>query len=270
MGEKKEQKIVVLTRLDGEDKSLILNGIKLASIFRKEMCLVYNYRKKEKTRQAEFKKVLQSYLQPVKKEIPHLTTSLLVLSKNQGELPQTLADDYEAILVVASAGCFKIYSKAVSESPVPFLFTDPSSTVQDFNKLVLPIDLRSAISDSAIWSSYFGRFNHAEITVVAANEKGKDEERQVARNVVLTRKVYQKFNISHKVYKGQKSSWRIAFEALDFAQSSDCNLFVILGSSAVTPLDYLIGLPERKIMKLAGSLPVLYINPRKDNYVLCD
>lgn len=270
MSEMKNQKIVVLTRLYQDDKSLILNGIKLASIFGKELCLVYNYRKKEKNGQPEFKKVLQNYLQPVNKEIPQLTTSILVLSKNRAELPEILADDYEAILIVAPSKAFKEYSKAVSDSPVPFLFVDSATPVPDFNKLVMPVDLRPAVSDSAVWSSYFGRFSQAEIVVVAANEKGKDEQRQVAKNVVLTRKIYKKFNISHKVYKGQKSSWRNAFEALEFAHSSGCNLFVVLGSTAVTPLDYLIGLPERKIIKLANGLPVLYINPRRDNYVLCD
>lgn len=270
MSEYKDQKIVVLTQLDDNDKSLILNGIKIASMFRKELCLVHNYPPKEKKKHTEFKTLLQNYLATVKKELPQLKTSVLVLSKKTGDLPQVLADDYEAIIVVTGTGQFKNYSKAISETPVPFLFVNPGAEVSEFNRVILPVDLRSEISDSAVWSSYFGRFNNAEMVVVAANEKGKDEQRRVAKNVVLTKKLFQKFNIGHKIYKGQKSSWRNAFEALDFAQSSDANLFVVLGSSAVTPLDYVIGLPERKIIKQANGLPILYINPRRDNYVLCD
>jgi len=270
MSEKQEQKIVVFTQLENDDKSLILNGIKLATMFRKELCLMYNYPKKEKDKHANFKAGLQNYLEPIKKELPGIKTSVLVLSKKMAELPQTLADDYEGIILVASADRFKALSKAVSETPVPFLFVKPDAAVSDFNKVVLPVDLRNETSDSAVWSSYFGRFNNAGMVVVAANEKGKDEQRRVKKNVALTKKLFQKFDISHKIYKGQKSSWRNAFEALEFAQSSGSNLFIVLGSSAVTPLDYVIGLPERKLVKMADEMPVLYINPRRDNYVLCD
>lgn len=270
MSENKAQKIAVLTQLKSSDKTLILNGIKLASMFKKELCLVYNYAPKEKSKHHEFKSILENYLQPVKREIPQLKTSVLLMSKKTLMLPVTLADDYEAIIIVANSNDFKLYSRSVTESPVPFLFVHPESDISDFNKVVIPVDLRGQISDSVVWSSYFGRFNNAEFIAVAATEKGKDEQRQVTKNVVLTKKLYEKFNLKHKIYKGEKSSWRNAFEALDFAASSGCNLFILLGSSAVTPLDYLVGLPERKIIKQANDLPVLYINPRRDNYVLCD
>ncbi|MEN8117041.1 MAG: hypothetical protein ABFS16_08690, partial [Bacteroidota bacterium] len=79
-----------------------------------------------------------------------------------------------------------------------------------------------------------------------------------------------KFNIRHKVFKGTKSSFRNSFEALELALSSNSNLLILLGSSTITPIDLLVGLPERKIIKLAGKLPVLVVNPRRDNYLLCE
>ena len=63
-----------------------------------------------------------------------------------------------------------------------------------------------------------------------------------------------KFGIDHKIFKGTKSSLRNTFEALDLAQSSNSDLLVILGSSNITPLDLLIGLPERKLIKKAKDL----------------
>jgi hypothetical protein len=44
---------------------------------------------------------------------------------------------------------------------------------------------------------------------------------------------------------------------------------VILGSSTITLLDIIIGLPEKKIITKAGNLPVLLINSKRDNYLLC-
>jgi hypothetical protein len=135
----------------------------------------------------------------------------------------------------------------VKESPVPFLFVNEKcEKYSEFKKLILPIDLRKENADSALWCSYFGRFNSSAIVVVAANDKNKDELKQVTTNVAICKKLFQKFKIEHKIFRGTKSSLQNSFEALQLAQSSESDLLVILGSSTITPLDLLIGLPEKK------------------------
>lgn len=270
MGEKKEQKIIVFTTLTPKDKNLILSGIKLASIFKKELCLVYILNRREIKTSDGIKHRLNEYTISLSNEIPALKASVLLLKENIRELPDFLADEHEAILLIADSDQFKKFSKAVTESPVPFLFVSPHAPVSSFQKIVLPIDLRKENSDSALWSSWFGRFNQSEIIAIAANEKQKDMQQQVARNVNLAKKLYLKLNIRHKLFKGRKSSLQNSFEALDFALSENADLLIILGSSVITPLDWLIGLPERKIIRNAGNLPVLLVNPRRDNYILCD
>ena len=271
MPEKKEQKIIVLLSLDSSDRILILNGVKIASIFRKELCLLYNYKKKEKKDFSNLKNELDEYAQSIKSEYPDLKVSTLLLSENVRFLPEKLSDDIEGIFIITLKSGFSKYSKAVIQSPVPFLFVDENRHhVPEFKNIILPLDFRKENSDSAMWSSYFGRFNGSEIVVVAANDKRKDEQKLVAKNVILTRKLYHEFKIMHKIYKGTDSSFRNAFESLDLAINSNADMLIILGSSTITPLDLLVGLPERKIVKKADGLPVLIINPRRDNYILCD
>lgn len=270
MDEKKIQKIIVFTTLSPKDKALIMNGIKLASVFKKELCLFYLLKNSEKKNGEVIQHQLTEYTKPLKKEIPALKTSVLLLSEPLREIPDILADDFEAILLIADSAQFKKFSKAVTESPVPFLFVNSEGNLSTFKNIVLPIDLRKENSDSSLWSSWFGRFNHSEIVAIAANEKSRDLQKLVSRNVSLTKKLFIKFNISHKMFKGRKSSLQNSFEALDFALSENADLLILLGSSVITPLDWLIGLPERKIVRNAGNLPVLLINPRRDNYILCD
>jgi len=268
MAKNQEQKIVVLTTLNGGDDVLIQHGIKIAFSFKKELCLVYNSPSKKTVGKA--REMLAAFAQNIKKELPALTVSTLFLSVKNTEFPDVLAENHEGIIIIVNALQSKKNTSALAESPIPFLFIHPESKIMDYNRLVQPLDLRKENSDGALWSSYFGRFIDAEIVVVAANDKSKEGKSNVARNVALTRKLYQKFNILHKIYKGSKSSFRNAFEAMEHALASDCNLFVMLGSSSITPLDYLIGLPERKIINKAGKLPVMVVNPRRDNYILCD
>lgn len=271
MEEVKQQKIVVLLSLLETDKNLILNGIRLATVFNKELCLCYNYSKKEKHENTRLKEKLSDYMKPIKSELSSLKISTLLISESNHKLPEKLADDFEAILLISGASEFRKYATSVSESPVPFLFVDEKENqLSEFKKVILPIDLRRENSDSVLWCSYFGRFNSSTIVVVAASDKGKDAQRQVSVNVSLSKKLFQKFKIDHKIFRGTKSSFQNSFEALDLALSSESDLLVILGSSVITPLDWLIGLPEKKIIKKAGKLPVLLINPKKDNYILCD
>lgn len=271
MSEKKDQKIIVSLSLNPSDKSLILNGITISSIFQKELCLLFNYSKKEKKEYEKFKTILDEYTIPIKNELKGIKISTLLLSESKGDLSEKLADDFEAILVIVPAKEFSIYSKSLAESPIPFLFinTDRKS-VPEYSNLILPIDLRKQSSESALWGSYFGRFNQSKLVVVAANDKSKDAQQQVTKNVVLSKKLFQKFEINHKIFKGTKSSLGNSFEALNLAHSSKSDLIILLGSSTITPLDLLLGLPEKKLINKAGDLPVLLINPRRDNYMLCD
>ncbi|HCE57418.1 MAG TPA: hypothetical protein DER09_06320 [Prolixibacteraceae bacterium] len=271
MAEVKAQKIVVFLQLNEFDKNLILNGIRIATIFKKELCLFYQLKKSEADEKEKIKALLAAYVNPVKNEIPELPVSTLILHDKLHELPDKLADDYEAILLLAGALQFPKYAKALAESPVPFLFVNESiGNISTFKKLVLPVDLRKENSDSALWSSYFGRFNGSGVVVVAASDKNKDEQKQVMLNVALAKKLFGKFKIEHKIFKGAHSSLRNTFEGFELAISSGSDLLVILGSSTITPLDWLIGLPEQKIIKRAGNLPVLVVNPQRDNYILCD
>jgi hypothetical protein len=270
MAEQKDQKIIVLIELNENDLTLIQHGIRIALFFKKELCLVYNARSKKSGKEPFSSEKISRYIQMVKDELPRTGVSSLILQVGKAALADVLAEHYEGIIIVANARLFKKYSNALTESPVPWLFVHPNSEIMAYNRLIQSVDLRKEISDSSLWCSYFGRFNKAEIVVVAANDSSKEGKLNVAKNVKLSSILYKKFNIVHKMYKGSKSSFRTAFEAMELALASDCNLFVMLGSSSITPLDYLIGLPERKIVRQAGKLPVLVINPRRDNYVLCD
>lgn len=266
---KKEQKIVVLTTMSPADRNLILNGVRLALIFRKELCLAYPVEKKRTEKIPVFKQSLHDYTLPVQREFPALKTSVLILKKAPAVIPQMLADDFEAILFVADSAQYKKYSKAVTGSPVPFLFVNDQIALSSFKKIVLPVDLRKECSDSVLWGSWFGRFNQSEITVVAANDNGSDARRQVTRNVMQAKKLFSEFRIPHKMYQGEKGSFQNSQEALAFARSGQADLFILTGSSVITPLDRLIGLPEGKIIRHT-AMPVLLVNPRRENYILCD
>ena len=81
MSESKAQKIVVFLNLEDTDKNLIINGIRIASIFKKELCLCFNAVKKSTHNTDDVKQKLAEYLVPIKNELPNLPVSTLITAE---------------------------------------------------------------------------------------------------------------------------------------------------------------------------------------------
>jgi len=270
MGRITNQKIAVDLNLLDSDKILIMNGSKLATIFRKELLLIYHKRKFREKEEKNIKQKLLDYQVKYSYEFPGLTIATASFDGSISSLSGHLADKYEVILIVSDSNNFKKLSNTVFRSPVPFIFINQEAGVSSYRKIIFPVDIRKGNIDAAIWSSYFGRFNSAETDMLAANQKGVYEKKQVAQNIMIAKKLMEKFNVRHKIIKGRKSSLFIAYEAFELSKSSVYDLFIMTGSSAITPLDRLIGLPEKKIIARARNIPVMLINSKLDNYHLCD
>ncbi len=268
MSKQNIQKIGVMVDFSINDNILITSGLKISSSFNTELCLIYYPGNKIPDSDAEQK--LEQALQKLNKQVPGIQASYLIPNGSKHEIAALLADDYEIILVIVNIEHYRYYSAAVTHSPIPFLFINTHQINTSFKSIVLPVDLRKGISDAAMWGSYFGRYINSEITVIAANQNGKTEQKEVDKNVIRIKKLMHKFNIKHKIYRGTKSSLRNPFEALSFAISSKSDMLILLGSSTITLADLVIGLPEQKIIKNAGNLSVLLVNSRLDNYILCD
>lgn len=262
---------MVLVENKDSDKNLILHGIKLAVSFRKELCFLVITSNHNELKSQLTRSILEGYKKIVTHDIPLLRVSSVILSGKPGQHVIPLVDEHEAILVVVRSALFDRWSGAVKQSPVPYLFVNGNSAlIPDYKKIVLPIDLRKESKDAVLWASWFARFNNSGINAVVANDKDKENQRNVKKNILFLKKLFVKFNLGLKVFKGTKGSLKIQFEALELAHTSRADLIIILGSSYISFIDILIGLPEKKIIRAAGELPVLIINPRKDMYIMCD
>lgn len=269
MAEKDNQKIAVLLSLDENDKSMILWGIKLSAIFRKELCLLYLVSKKDN--RESINNQLARYMLTVNREIPELVLSTLILKLKPRHLPLILADNYEVIMIILSSSRIKKHSWGLSSSPIPYLFVNNQfQETNDLKKIIIPVDLRMVNNDSGIWGSYFGRFNNSEIILLAADDHNREEQNLVIRNVTLIETLFRKLSLSYKIFKGKKNSIGIQFEALELAKNSGAELLIATGSSVISIIDLLIGLPELKLVRKADFLPILVINPRRNMYVMCD
>ena len=263
------QKIVIYTSLTEGDSALIQAGIQLAIRFEKEICLYHQVTGVYQETLINDK--LREYRKSIHQAFPEIRISMLVASFRRLKLAAHLADEHEAILLVAGKIDFKYLSISLQESPIPFLFVNQESTdTPDFSRIVFPVDLRRQNRDALKWILYFGKFCHSEIIAIGANDKQESSRQMIAGHLSALKTVLSKYKVEHKIYRGTAGSMRVHLEGFDTAGQLEAGMLVLLGSSSVTILDLLIGLPEEKIVKKADRFAVLVINPKRETYLVCE
>jgi hypothetical protein len=92
----------------------------------------------------------------------------------------------------------------------------------------------------------------------------------VTGHLTALKNLLVKYDIPHKIYRGSMGSFRVQNEGFETARQLQAGILVLLGSSAFTLLDYLIGLPEEKIIKQSKDTAILVVNPRRETYLFCE
>ena len=263
------QKVIVVCDFSERMKEVIVHGVRMADILKKELCLIATWKDKTQKKQVQDKMIRTS--QSLKSNLPEMQISSLLLQGSLRDNMFKLADEYDAVLVVLHQADIKFGLKAFRESNIGFLFVNGSSPEYlQYKNVLVPLDYRKASKENALWASYLGRFNKANIHVVYAKETNTEELGKLNQNLVFIRKFLASLNVSCQLIAGKSNSWGIFDETLINAAEWNGDVMVFAGSTNISLIDFIIGLPEEKIIRKAGNLPILIINPLRDTCILCD
>lgn len=263
---------MVLCDFSESMNSAIVHGVRIASIFKKELCLFHPLGKKtERTDKLAVQKSLSSIIRKLKEDLPSIPVSSLTLKGNLTQCIDQIAERYDGIMLVLSNEKVKSKLPALQQSPIPFLFVKGSNPdTLRYSSLILPVDFRKVMKDTSLWASYFGRFNHSKVTILSATEKNSDYAKMIKKNLRFIEKLLYKLQLDVHQRTTSKGSFGLPFEALTQCRGNGYDLLIIPSSKNISLIDLLIGLPEKKIIRQAGETPVLCINPKRDMYILCD
>lgn len=264
-----EQKIVVVCDFSNRMKEVIVHGLRLAGILNKELCLMAIW--KNRDQKALIQEKLIQATQAIKQNVPQMRVSSLLLKNSLRENIDKLTWEYDAVLVVLHQSDTKSGLKAFRESSIAFIFVKGDSPdFLNYKNVLVPLDYRKASKETALWASFFGRFNKSQIQVIYARETDKEQAGLLMKNLTFIQKFLDSLHVAHRVIAGKSSSWGICSETVTKAPELNGDVLVFAGSAYISMFDLLIGLPEKKIIQKAGNLPVLIINPRKEICVMCD
>jgi len=264
-----EQKIVVVCDFSERMKAVIVHGVQMAGILKKELCLTAIWKKMDQ--KASIQEKLNHATMTIKQNLPDMKVSSLLLMNSLHENIEKLIMEYDAVLVILHQADIKFALKAFRISSVAFLFVNNDySEFLNYKNVLVPVDYRKASKEAALWASFLGRFNRSVVQVVYAHEKNKDQSEEIMKNLNFFKKFLSSLKVSHHLIAGKSSSWGICNETIANAHKWKGDVMVFTGSTYISLIDLLIGLPERKIIRKAGNLPIIMINPRKEICMLCD
>ena len=264
-----EQKVVVLCDFTEQMKDVIVHGARIADILKKELCLLAFW--KDKAHRAQVLEKIELTTCNLKLNLPDFPISNLILPDSLRENIGNMVNEYEAVLIVLHQAHIKNSMRAFRESSIPFLFVNGTeSEFLKYKNVLVPVDYRKASKDTSLWASYLGRFNKSRIHVVYAHETTNYEAERVTINANFFKRFLSSLYVHIQLIPGRSSSWGIVQETLSRAKEWEGDSMIFSGSSSITLIDLLIGLPEKKIVRHAGFIPVMLINPRKDICMMCD
>lgn len=264
-----EQKIIVICDFSERMKEVIIHGARMADMLKKELCLTAIW--KDKSKKSEIQDKIVQTTRNLKSNLPDLPISWLLLQKSLRDNMQKLVDEYNGVLVVLHQTDIHWVLKAFQQSSIAFLFVNGDlPRFLSYKNVLVPVDYRKASKETSLWASYLGRFNRSQVQLIYAHETNNEDAGRLMKNLEFFKKFLSSLNVRHQQIAGKASSWGICSETLDRADEWMGDLMIFSGSSSITLLDLMIGLPEKRIVKKAGHLPILLINPRKDICMMCD
>ena len=263
------QKIIVLCDFSERMKEVIVHGVRMASMLNKELCLTGIW--KSATEKATVQEKLIRATHAVKQSAPELRVSNLVIKHSLYDNIEKLAMSYDAVLVVLHKADLKPGLKAFRESSIAFLFVSGDlPEYLGYKNVLVPMDYRKASKDTALWASFLGRLNCSMVQVVYARESDKEQASVVKKQLQFYQKFLSNLKVSHQMIAGKSSSWSICSETIARAGELRGDVMLFAGSASITLLDLMVGLPEKRIIRKAGHLPILIVNPRKEICMVCD
>lgn len=210
----------------------------------------------------------------------NLFHSYAVLKGESRKVLNAIGEVLNAVLLVASCNPKAESKKAadaprsllsnLSQSRIAYLICRTGSVPREYKSVVLTLNYLRESKEKTLWASYLGRF--AASTVVLYYRRYKDAyyQKQLNLNIAFARKMFEGFAIAVRTFHSPDTKTALDVQALNYCESSSCDLLICQTTKDKGFLDRLLGLEEEKVLMRIKDTPILFLNPREDLFILCE
>jgi nucleotide-binding universal stress UspA family protein len=179
------------------------------------------------------------------------------------------ANDKDASLVVMGThgmkGMQKLTGswalKVIVKSKVPFIVVqDRPGDMDRYHNIVFPVDFRNENKEKIKMAIFMGKYFDSKIHILKTIATDKMLSKKTNINLNFAIKYLIQNNIEYEIHDFPKGN--SAEQTIDFAQTINADLIVIVTTKNITFADYMIGATEQYIIANSSKIPVCCVNPK--------
>lgn len=221
----------------------------------------------------------EAQLQALQQSIHYDQVSYCVLSGTTKETIETIPTLLNGVLIVtaidpSASSRSPLYPKRVlkdfSTCKTAYLTIRTTAPAPHIAHVALTIDFHRESKEKLIWSSYFARFGGSSLHVLYHDYKDEGLRQKWYNNMLFLHKFYTSLGITFAPHIVAGKAANVDADALPFIKESNFDLLVSVTTNEKDLLDSLLGTQEQRTIQNSEEIPVLFLNPRDDLYVLCD
>lgn len=264
-----EQKIFIWVDFSIETATAIQHGVQVASILEKEICLMHQS-PVETNKIEEAKSGLAGLALPLVGIFGASRVHTYVTTHPLEIILTELAEEFDALLLVAPKRKSKVLLPKLSHSGFPFLFVSANQHPESsYQKIAVPVGYMKKSKDLALWSSYLARHNGAKVSLIKAIESSEEDKRRVMSNLFSIERLFKNFHFSFETIEMHTPTWKIQKKALEHALGFKNGLLIISFTHGSSFIDRLLGINDEFVIEHSEELSLMCINSQRDLYTLC-
>lgn len=150
---------------------------------------------------------------------------------------------------------------------------DQLTRPESYLNVAYSVDFNRESKDKLLWASYFARFNKSRLHMLHYDYKDDRLRQLFSNNIQFMDKFFRTLNLGYEdhVLSGRAPLFPEG-RVLEEAKALGCGLLITLTTDLRKRdvLEWFIGTQEQRIVRNPLLMPILFLNPRDDFYVLCD
>ena len=278
MAEKKDQYIVAYIADYDKADTVLAYSLMLSTYLRKGIILL---RVCDPRYTSETTDEAQQQLIAMKQRLPEKVFSTYCALKGKtADVIELLPKAFNAVAIAAcvdksnkKSACHpKNVLRDFAKCKVAYLLAQepPKDYPSVVGKVGFTLDFKKESKDKLIWASYFPRFFGSHLYVLSYNYTDEFLRNKWYSNIKFMDKMYQNLNITYQKADLGKPKMFLDVVAVEKCHEMGIGLLICTTTAERDVFEYFIGVQEQRTIANEYKIPILFLNPRDDLYVLCD
>jgi len=150
--------------------------------------------------------------------------------------------------------------KVLVKSKVPFIVVqDEPKDMEKYQNIVFPVDFRSENKEKLKMTIFMGKYFDSKVHILKTVTTDKSLLKKTNINLNFAIKYLIQNNIDYEIHDMKRGN--LAQQTIEFAESVDADLILIMTTKNITLADYMLGAQEQQIIANSSKIPVCCVNP---------